>query len=327
MLEQAGARLTVAALGGMVEARLRLPDGRLLEPLFRPHWANSPAAPAEPTLLGALRGEWLCVPFGYPREAATLTPAWRIAGEEPDDWPHGYSANHPWHVFAQDPGSLALAIDYPLGHAVSRLERRFTLAPGGEGFTVRSVVEVRRACALPVALHACLALPARAGAAHLRPGRFRRGYTHPSAIEPGRSRAAVDARFADLAAVPAAAGGTRAFNRLPLADAAEDVLFLAGCEGRFEVVDEVAGARTVLTWDAGRLPHCQVWVSNRGRRAPPWDGRNVCVGIEPCCAAMDLGSAVSAGPNPVRSDGFATEVAFSPAAPWECSYALRVEPA
>ncbi len=324
IVARGGARLTVAALGGMVEAALRLADGRVVRPLFRPPWADTGEGPTEPPLLGALRGEFLCAPFGYARPQAALAPRWRSAASPGHGWPHGYGANHRWRLAARDAASISIEIDYPADQPIERLTRHLTVAPEGDGFTARSVIEARHACAVPVALHACFALPLRIGAVRLHPGAFRRGYTHPTEVEPGASRAAVDARFADLAAVPATAGGTIALDALPLEDDTEEVVLLAGSDGSFTVLDSVARTRTVLTWDAGQLPHCQVWISNRGRRAPPWDGRTLCVGIEPCRAAMDLGAGVSAGDNPMRADGFSTVVAIAPGIPWECSYHLTV---
>jgi hypothetical protein len=329
VLTHGGAELLVAPLGGMVEARLRLPDGRIIAPLFRPAWADAPDAPADPPLLRDLRGEWLCVPFGYPRARDELAPQWRAETEVPDEgavWPHGYSANHPWRLTERSSNRLSTAIDYPPGAPVERLERQLALGDDGASFSVESVIHIRRACALPVALHCTFAVPATVGALRLCPGRFARGYTHPTVVEAGRSVTAVGARFDDLASVPAAGGGRIALNRLPLAVPAEEVLLLAGADGSFALHDEAAGVVTTLRWDAERLPHCQIWISNGGRLAAPWSGRNHCVGVEPCCAAMDLGTTVSTRANPLTADGFATAVALSPGEPWRCSYTLAVAP-
>jgi hypothetical protein len=328
-LARRGARLDVSALGGMVEAALRLSDGRVVKPLWRPQWADDPEAPEGPPLMRALRGEWLCVPFGYARPSETLAQAWHSnsgAQAQAETWPHGYSANHAWRLLAQDADHLAIAIDYPPDVGISRLERHLALASDGSGFNVESVIHVRRECRVPVALHATFALPRSEGQVRLVPGQFELGYTHPTSIEPGRSHVAVDARFNDLTQVPAALGGTLRRDRLPLPTHAEEVLFLANTDGSFVLEDETAGIRTSLRWDPARLPHCQIWISNCGRTAFPWNGDNLCVGIEPCVSAMDLASAISAAANPLTEEGFRTCVELSPESPWRCEYTLTVEP-
>jgi hypothetical protein len=50
-----------------------------------------------------------------------------------------------------------------------------------------------------------------------------------------------------------------------------------------------AGWSLTLDWDRALLPDLMLWVSHRGRLAPPWSGRHLALGVEPLNGAWDLG--------------------------------------
>ena len=43
-----------------------------------------------------------------------------------------------------------------------------------------------------------------------------------------------------------------------------------------------------LTWDAHLLPHCLLWISNKGRRTPPWNNQFQGIGVEPINSFFDI---------------------------------------
>jgi hypothetical protein len=56
-------------------------------------------------------------------------------------------------------------------------------------------------------------------------------------------------------------------------------------------------------------------MSNRGRKYDPWNGENLCLGVEPIASAFDLGTPASVAPNPIAAHGVATALALDPAKP------------
>jgi hypothetical protein len=75
------------------------------------------------------------------------------------------------------------------------------------------------------------------------------------------------------------------------------------------------------------LPYAayQLWLSNRGRDAYPWDKRFLALGIEPVCAAFDLGTRVSQHrANPLWQAGVPCTVALAPSQSFETTYSIAV---
>jgi hypothetical protein len=115
------------------------------------------------------------------------------------------------------------------------------------------------------------------------------GLTYPVAAEPGRSRAAANARFDRLAAVPLAAGGTGDFSAYPQPSNSEELMQLMNLRGPVTAHYLDAGWALTLDWDRALLPDLMLWVSHGGRLHPPWSGRHYALGLEPVNAAFDLG--------------------------------------
>jgi hypothetical protein len=321
--------LAVERLAGMLgPATFVLPDGRQVSPLQVAPRADEPQAATLPPVLSQLRGEWPCVPFGYPLPPDGMTPDWAAvvpAAETADDV-HGYSSNHRWDWTDAADGTLALACTYPAGHPIARLDRTVRPDPRAAAIDVTLGVTARAACRLPIGLHWTFRLPAQAGAARLEPGGYDHGRTHPGTIEPGAAMFAQDRRFARLDAVPGRNGATVDATRLPLAQDIEEVLELNGSDGSFALANEAEGYRVRISWDPHACPSVLLWLSNRGRKQYPWSGRHVAVGIEPVCSPFGLGVATAGADNPIARSGTPTAVAFDPAAPFHTRYRLAVEP-
>lgn len=316
----------VQGLGGMLgPVTFLLPDGRQVSPLHVAPWFDAPDRKEQPPILQELRGEWPCVPFGA--DGPRLLPdGWSEAGESFDGAgvPHGHSSNAEWVFTNIGPDRVEMVCDYPETHPVRRLTRRIAADPQAPALDITLTVEARRPCRLPIGLHPTLRLPLD-GTAVLEPPPFREGRVFPLDVEPGQGLLRPDARFASLAAIPDREGGTVSLARLPLAENTEELVQLCGVTGGFRS-SHPDGWAVTLDWDADHFPSVLLWISNRGRRHAPWNGRHVALGVEPVCAAFDLGPAVSTAPNPISAAGIATAREFIPEQPFITRYCIGVEP-
>ncbi len=68
------------------------------------------------------------------------------------------------------------------------------------------------------------------------------------------------------------------------------------------------------------LPQTVLWMSNKGRHAPPWNGRNRCLGLEDTCAFLADGLKMSAKKNALTEQGIATTVTLNPKKPLIINY-------
>jgi hypothetical protein len=68
------------------------------------------------------------------------------------------------------------------------------------------------------------------------------------------------------------------------------------------------------------LPLLVMWTDNRGRHSSPWDGRNVCIGLEDVCGYLAEGLAPSASANPIHAEGIPTVHELSPESPLTIPY-------
>ena len=102
-------------------------------------------------------------------------------------------------------------------------------------------------------------------------------------------------------------GGEIDATRIPLPLNSENLLMLCNVTNpaiRFTNMEE--GYTVRMTWNAEELKNCMLWYSNRGRKFVPWNGTNLCLGIEPITAAFDLGDIISRGENPLKKNGVRT---------------------
>ena len=237
---------------------------------------------------------------------------------------HGYSSNTDWRLVSQSAEALVIAVDYPEDSPVAGMTRTVRPVAGEAVLDVSVEVRARRPCRRPFGFHPNFALRGEPGSFRIEPGAFSFGLTHPTG-ERGVSKARADTRFTALAEVPLADGGSAPFDRLPFAEATEEIVQLCGIDGSVRLVDAAARAAWSLTFDRRVLPSLLLWMSNRGRQYDPWNGRNLCVGVEPVAAAFDLGVAAGLAPNPITAAGVPTALSLDPAAPVTIGFRLKGE--
>jgi hypothetical protein len=335
-------RATVhAGAGALGRTDFRLDDGRTVNPFYEAPWLGR-AEPVEPPVMTNLRGDWACLPFGHPYGADEgLTGAWAEAAGTKLDGPltpgetiqHGYGANVDWRLVSQTGEALVIAVDYPSESPVAGLTRTIRPVPGQPAIDVSVEIHARRPCRQPFGFHPNFALRGAPGSFRIEPGRFAFGLTHPTG-ERGVSKAARAARFSSLGDVPLASGGSAPFDRLPFAGDTEEIVQLCGIDGSVRLLDEAERAAWTLTFDkearsAGgatgtreSLPSLLLWMSNRGRKYDPWNGRNLCLGVEPIASAFDLGTPASVSANPIADAGVATALTLDPARPVTVGFRL-----
>lgn len=320
--------LTVQRLGAMMApVTFVLAGGRQVNPMHIAPWAGQPGTENLPGILRKLRGDWPCVPFGYavtvPDPAAEWLPY--LGTPEPGEELHGHSSNHEWNWDAAPDGSLALSLDYPQGHQVRRVERVVTPDPNGPAVDLTFRIFIREACRMPIGLHPVFRLPARAQSATLEPARFDHGRTYAGTTEPGAPFFAIDRIFDDMSAVPLRDGTSFDATRLPFAEDAEELVQLNGIDGSCAIANPDEGYRVRLSWQKEHFPSLLLWISNRGRKFEPWNGRHVAIGIEPLCSPFGLGPAAARADNPIARSGTPTVREFAAGEVFTTQYRIEAE--
>ncbi|EJJ31522.1 hypothetical protein [Rhizobium sp. CF142] len=335
VLKWHGGRTEVHSAGGMIGRTAfrvgRVGKERWLQPFYEAPWLDQGLA-IESRLIANMRADYACVGLGRPHDAKDGLPLrWQAASRVPiaeedgpiteaDLLPHGYGVHHEWDLVRRSDRQLVLAINYPESSPITRLVRKITAFPDGIEVSMR--IEARRRCRRPVGLHPNFALRSAPRSFHVEPGQFAFGITHPIG-EPAVSLISPDAEFSDLAAVPLAGGGTCSLNDLPLPYATEEFVQLCGLDGRMSFTDRHDAVEWSLEWDSTQLPSCWLWISNWGRRHPPWNGRNACLGVILAAAPMNLGAQIAVAENPISTRGVATNVLITAQEPVTVSYRLR----
>ncbi|MBB5753741.1 hypothetical protein [Prosthecomicrobium pneumaticum] len=305
-----------------------LADGRQAAPMQIAPWAYEPGAERIAAVERKLRGDWPCLPFGYAAAPEGFPAEWAALMQpaEAHDLPHGYASNHGWTWQEAPAGSLALAIDIPDPDPIRRMERTVTPDPSAPAVDITLTVHARRPCRLPLGLHPTFRLPARPGGARIEPGAFDHGLTYLRSVDDATPVFAANQRFTDLSAVPGIDGGTVDAAAVPLAAPTEELLQLNGIDGSVALAYPDEGFRVRLSWQKEHLPSLLLWMSNRGRKFHPWNGRHVALGIEPICSPFGLGPAVAAADNPIARSGTPTAIAFDPDTPFVTRYRIAAEP-
>ena len=278
-------------------------QGRIARPYSLAPWLPDERA-NDPALLDALRGDFLCLPFG----------------PQPEGPPHGEAANGSWHLRSIDDTSLTVAID--ARDVGAHLERTVSLRAGQA-----AVYQHLRVSGLDgtysYGMHPILdfsALPLGAARIGTSPRRW-------CAVSPGlfsdpargeHQILAGGAVFDRLSAVPLADGGTLDLTRYPTPPGHEDLVML--------VKDPAAGpvAWSAVTMDGfawvaftsvADFPATVLWISNGGRSQPPWSSRHLArMGIEDVCSYFAEGLLDSRGDH-LRELGIPTARTFTAGEP------------
>jgi hypothetical protein len=320
--------VSVEDLGGQLGPTLFvLPDGQQVAPFHVAPWADEPGGEELPGILKRLRGEWPCVPFGADADRAP-GDGWpgSQAATTLDPFPHGFSSNNSWRFETDADGSIVLSIDYPEDHPIRGLRRTVTPDPNSATIDFTLEIDVRADCTLPLGLHPSFRLPAKLGAMRIEVGSNVAGMTFPAPVD-ASSIFSQGALLEPWHHVPLVGGGQLDVRQVPLAHATEELVQLLDMPGRAALWNSAEGYRVRLSWNPEHYPSALLWFSNRGRTFAPWNGRHLALGLEPICAAFDLGQQVSAAENPISRRGIATARSFRAGENFITKYRIEVEPA
>eukprot|EP01114_Cavostelium_apophysatum_P013195 TRINITY_DN3136_c0_g1_i1.p1 TRINITY_DN3136_c0_g1~~TRINITY_DN3136_c0_g1_i1.p1 ORF type:complete len:347 (+),score=43.22 TRINITY_DN3136_c0_g1_i1:36-1076(+) len=275
-----------------------------------------------PPILYAVRGEWPCVPFGSARAVNGLAPEWQKGKwEHSEGSPHGESSNYQWKLRSKNDKEIVLECIYPHDHAIEKLVRTITPDQNAAAVDVELEVHARSDVDLPFGLHPTIRLDEEAFSTTLNPGKFKFGMTFAGDLEP-TSITKPGKSFTSLDLIEAKDGSMADFSKLPLDKNTENLLQLCGVDGTFEAINTKQHYTFRLEWNPEHFPSLLMWLSNRGRPEYPWSSRNICCGIEPVCAAFDLGTHVSTRENPISANGVRTYHSFKKGEIWKTKYRM-----
>jgi len=253
-----------------------------------------------------------------------LQEDWKnVKWEESEGSPHGEGSNLHWNLKHQTTEEIVIECVYPSSHSIERLVRTIRPDPSSPSISLELEVIPRNDCKLPIGLHPTFKLEDTPGTTILKPGNFQFGMTFAGNLEPS-SITKPSTTFKSLDQVPLNDGSTLDFSKLPISEQlkTENLLQLCGIDGHFTIEYTKQKFTVQMDWDATHYPSVLLWLSNRGRPAYPWNDRWVGVGIEPVCAAFDLGTHVSQSSNPINQRGVNTVIEFKKGTSWKTKYKL-----
>ncbi len=311
--------LAVTKLGGhMAPVTFRRRGRRPVSPYYISPWQGEGRRIDEP-VLAPLRGDFFCLPFGGGEYRGELHPA------------HGETAGRTWRLGGceQADGMTTLTLSMRTRVRPGKVTKHLRLADGHDAVYIRHELEGFSG-SMPLGHHATLAVPDKPGAMRIAVSPFRFGQTAPGQFgDPASGEytsLASGRRFRDLRKVPLVWANPRYgdCSELPSRPGFTDLLAVFA---RRDVKRAWTTATVVsegYLWfslkDPRMLPATAVWIANRGRHGPPWEGRNRCVGLEDVCAYFDQGLAASVQANPLSKAGIPTAVKLSADKPTAVSY-------
>jgi hypothetical protein len=305
---------------GPVSFRL---DHRLVAPLSVAPWAEEDLPADTPALLRALRGDFLCAPFGG------NATAWRREQHPP----HGETANATWRLQAFEHSADRLMLHASLRTTIrpGNVDKFITLVDGHTAIYQRHVLTARGP--MSVGHHAMIKFPEIAGSGVISTSRFMHAQVLPDFFERPENRGYQSLQpggaFRSLDRVPLLTGQTTDVSRFPARRGFDDLVMLTADAALPFAWAAVTFPRERYVYFALRDPrvlrHTILWFSNGGRHYAPWNGRHTSVvGIEDTTSYFHYGLAESAKPNPLNRRGIPTALTLSSRKPAVVNYIVGV---
>ncbi len=300
---------------------------------FMPYYINPWQAEKieiDEPVLSTLRGNFFCMPFGG--------NAAEFQGEK--HCVHGEAAGGRWK--SQEVKSFDDRIVMTLTQTTTTRPGSLTKIIGlteGQNIIYTRMLLNGYSGPMPLGFHAILRVPEQPDSVRVSSSEFALGITHPRGFSDPANReyqSLDDTReFTDLSQVPLvwkdpAFGDCSTY---PQRQGFCDLLCLLkkdrGVPAWMTAVYPNEGFLWFALKDASVLPGTAFWIDNHGRHAPPWNGRNCCLGIEDICAYFAYGLKESAEPNLFTAKGFPTAIELSPDRPTQINYmegAVKISP-
>ncbi|MDO4622670.1 MAG: hypothetical protein Q4B22_06930 [Eubacteriales bacterium] len=303
-LENKNTTVSVSAYGAMTTVCFHTEKGDV-SPLFQRDWGA-----IEDIFMRNLKGEFFASPFGaFPENYENLPENWRknrIVREGKAEYAHGYGAHHIWNLCSQKSEQIVLEIQYP-GAPIEKVQRTITITPKGFRMQVEDRIFIGKDGEITSGIHPMFRLSETPGKTKITMPSCERICTYPMDLDESSSFKP-DIWVEDLHAVPLKAAGKRIDAAcLPFEQHSEDLLLLCNVtDPSFTIENTEEDYKVRMTWDTEELKHCVLWFSNRGRTFAPWNGTNVCLGVEPVTSAFDFGIELSGRNNPLNEAGYRT---------------------
>jgi hypothetical protein len=299
-------------------------QGRKIRPYSVSPWGQESFKPPLPPILQILRGDFFCLPFG-----GNTTP---YRGEKHPV--HGETANARWRFESLEKreGRTGLHLSLRTKVRPGRVDKRIFLIDGQNVLYCRHVISGMSG---PINLghHAMLKFPDEPGSGRLSTSRFVYGQVLPQPFESaelgGYCCLKPGGEFHLLQSVPMANGGKADLSRYPARRGFEDLIMLVSDDKSKMAWTAVAFPQQQFVWFALKDPRVLretvMWMSNRGRHYPPWNGRHVSVlGLEEVTSYFHLGLAESAQPNAISAKGYPTCLRLDARKPLAVNYIMGV---
>ena len=295
-----------------------------VQPYHISPWQDEHPSPMPAPVLGPLRGDFFCLPFGGNNQ--------EVAGEKHP--PHGEIAGDQWTLVGkqQDRDISTIEVEIQTHVRKGSVRRLLSLVLGQNAVYSKTLIQGFSG-RVPLGHHATLAMPEKEGSVRIATSPLRFGMTYPGlfsdpkqreyqALQPG-------AKWTDLAKVPVAWKGRSDadLTRLPVNPGHADLV---------QVVNEKPSTKPLPAWttatfqekgyvwyslkDPTVLNSTVFWMEFHGRHGHPWNGRNNCVGLEDVTASFADGLAESIQENALSKEGVATSVELNPNRPTPVNY-------
>lgn len=314
---------------GCVEAWISLVGGQIAPVTFQlPHGAVQPMSVAPwaeerlelPPILGALRGDFFCMPFGGNAEPF---------GSEQHPM-HGETANGTWTIEEQTGASVIMSLATSVRKA--KVEKQVWTVAGQTAIYQRHVVRSAKG-PMCIGHHAMLKFRTP-GYVSLEP--FGYGQVFPGQfedpVEGGYSFLKRGARFDQLDRVPANDGLTADLTVYPAREGFEDLVMVYAKPGLPLGWSAVHFPEERFIWFSLKNPRVLtgtiLWHSNGGRHYAPWSGRHRGVlGIEEVTSSFHFGLAGSVAETEAGREGYKTYVELDEHRPLVVPMIFGVAPA
>ena len=305
--------LAVSQKGGqMAPVNFYAKTKKPVQPYYICPWAEEKKT-YKPPVIDVLRGDFFCMPFGanndykkehYEVHGEPAGSAWKSAKITEDEDKTIFSVKMDTKV---RPGTITKKIMLKSGHNVVYLEHLL------EGFSGK----------MTLGHHPTLAAPDEEEGMLISTAPIQFGLTAPR--DEGQNYTfgeeyyalAPNEKFKTLKKVPT----------VWKADPYTDCSVFPKREGFVDILGVFAKPGKKPHWTAAvvpslgylwfslknpqELPTTVFWMSNKGRHAEPWSGRNKCIGLEDVCAYLAVGLVDSAKKNPLSEEGVPTVVNLS----------------
>jgi hypothetical protein len=291
-----------------------------LQPYYVSPWQGE-GKTVQPPVLGPLRGDFFCMPFGGDSVLKGVTHT-----------THGEPATETWSAgsLEQSDALTRITLTMATSKLKGRISKSISLVSGQNTIYIRHVLEGFDVRA-PLGHHATLAggdqpdtlllstSPIQFGQVPPRPARTFESGGEYSALAAGAS-------FRSLDKVPTV------WKEMPFDSCASFPRRRGFCD-LVQVYNRQTGGPAWVTavnpsegwlWyalkDPKVLPSTLFWIENHGRHAEPWSGRNCCLGLEDVCGYFAMGLAASVKKNELNEKGIPTAHKLSPLRPTAVNY-------